>query len=209
MIDFLQNEWQQLASKFSKNDGEIDALWKEIKTQYQLKTKHYHSLSHINSMIIQAKENEQSIEDYDAFLFAIWYHDIVYKASKKDNENQSARFAEKRLKTLNIKETTSITIQKLIVSTKNHQIILNKNRDNAFLLDIDLSILGSDWATYQEYTQNIRNEYNIYPNFIYNKGRKQILKQFLNRDTLFFTEKYQLKFENQARQNILREIEQL
>lgn len=209
MINFLKEEWFQLASKFTKNDDDIDILWKEIRAQYELKIRHYHNLFHIHSMLKHANNNRHKIEDYNAFLLAIWYHDIIYKPTKKNNEEQSARFAQKRLKTLNLDDKTTNKVSKLINSTKKHEIILDENLDNAYLLDIDLSILGSTWENYQKYVANIRKEYKIYPKLIYNKGRKQVLKHFLERNTLFFTEEYQSKFENQARQNILKEIELL
>jgi len=99
---------------------------------------------------------------------------IIYKPTKKDNEEKSAVLAKNRLKTLKIDENTSVTIQKLIISTKKYELILTKNNDNAYLLDIDLSILGTDWNTYKKYIKNIRKEYAIYPNFMYKKGRKQV-----------------------------------
>jgi predicted metal-dependent HD superfamily phosphohydrolase len=100
-------------------------------------------------------------------------------------------------------------IKNLIISTKSQKVILNENLDNSYLLDIDLSILGSDWSSYQKYILNIRKEYAVYPNFIYKKGRKKVLQNFLDRETLYFTESFQSKFETQARQNILKEIELL
>jgi predicted metal-dependent HD superfamily phosphohydrolase len=209
MLDFLKHEWFQLASKLTKNDTNIELRWIEIKTQYQLKIRHYHNLFHIESMLKQANKNKHAIKDYDALLLAIWYHDIIYKPTKKNNEEQSALFAEKRLKSFNIDEKTSNNVAKLINSTKKHEIVLDENLDNAYLLDIDLSILGSPWENYQNYIKNIRKEYHIYPNLLYNKGRKQVLQHFLERDTLFFTETYQSNFESKARQNILKEIELL
>jgi predicted metal-dependent HD superfamily phosphohydrolase len=44
---------------------------------------------------------------------------------------------------------------------------------------------------------------------MYNKGRKQVLKHFLDRDSLYFTEYFKEKFETQARKNIKRELELL
>ena len=93
--------------------------------------------------------------------------------------------------------------------SKKHQVILDKNSDNAYLLDFDLSILGKDWETYKNYTQQVRQEYKIYPDFLYNPGRKKVLLHFLERETLYFTESYKTQFENKARENIKRELETL
>ncbi|MBO6879510.1 MAG: hypothetical protein JJ870_02965 [Winogradskyella sp.] len=160
-------------------------------------------------MLSQAEDFKSHIEDYDVLVFAIWYHDIIYKSTKKDNELKSALFAKKALKSLNFNEKRIENIENLIISTKKHQIDLDENDDNAYLLDFDLSILGSDWKTYQNYTQQIRREYKIYPEFMYKPGRKKVLQHFLERETLYFTEVYQDKFETQARENIIKELKLL
>ncbi|WP_290698999.1 hypothetical protein [Lacinutrix sp.] len=208
MIDWLKTEWYNLASKYC-NATLAETLWIEIHNNYTNKTRHYHNLSHIYNMLIQAEDLKPEIQDLEALQFSIWYHDIIYKSSKKDNEEKSALFAEKRLKTINFDENRIKIIKKLIVSTKKHELVLNKNLDNTYLLDLDLSVLGADWETYQKYIQNIRKEYKIYPDFMYKPGRKKVLLHFLERETLYFTETYRNKYEVQARKNLTKEIELL
>jgi len=142
-------------------------------------------------------------------LFSIWYHDIIYKSTRKDNEVQSAALAQKRLQALNLDEEQIQTIQNLILSTKKHHIILSETSDNAYLLDMDLSILGTDWDIYKTYTNQIRKEYKIYPDFMYKPGRKKVLHYFLERDFLYFTEAYRTTHEAKARTNIKKELELL
>ncbi|EDP72635.1 hypothetical protein FBALC1_16077 [Flavobacteriales bacterium ALC-1] len=160
-------------------------------------------------MLAYTEDFKNNIEDYDALIFTIWYHDIIYKSTKKDNEEKSAIFAKKRLKILNFDKKRLENVQKMIVSTKKHQVILDKNMDNAYLLDMDLSILGTDWKVYKNYTQQIRKEYKIYPDFMYKPGRKKVLTHFLERKTLYFTENFRSKYEKQARENLQKEIELL
>ncbi|MCB0461277.1 MAG: hypothetical protein KDC81_01110 [Flavobacteriaceae bacterium] len=157
-------------------------------------------------MLLQADEMKSKIEDFDALKLAIWYHDIIYKPSKKNNEEKSSLFAKNRLNSLNFDEKRAKIVQNFIVSTKKHQLILSETDDNAYFLDFDLSILGTDWETYKNYYQNIRKEYKIYPDFLYNPNRKKILNHFLERETLYFTEVYQVKYELQARANLKKEI---
>lgn len=208
MINWLKNEWHGLASKYCDNTL-AEELWFEIETNYTHKTRQYHNLAHIYNMLLQAETYKAKIQDLEVLKFAIWYHDIVYKSSKKDNEEKSALFAEKRLNTFGFDEIRVKIIKKLIVSTKNHELVLEKNQDNAYLLDLDLSILGSDWETYHKYIQNIRNEYKIYPDFMYKPGRKKVLKHFLDRETLYFTDDFKNKYEAKARGNLKKEIELL
>ncbi|WP_034060694.1 HD domain-containing protein [Lacinutrix jangbogonensis] len=208
MIAWLKTEWHNLASKYG-NDTLVEELWTEIYNNYNHKTRHYHNLSHICNMLLQAEAYKAEIEDLEALQFGIWYHDIIYKSSKKDNEEKSALFAEKRLNSIPFDKKRIEKVKKLIVSTKKHELILRENEDNAILLDLDLSILGTDWETYQKYIANIRKEYKIYPDFMYKPGRKKVLKHFLDRETLYFTHAFQNKHEVQARKNLKKEIQLL
>lgn len=160
-------------------------------------------------MLTLADLVKSEISNWNILLFSIWYHDIIYKPTRKDNEEKSAFLANKRLELLKIDEKPLEIVQNLIISTKNHTVILNENNDNSYLLDIDLSILGSDWNTYQNYSKNIRKKYAIYPSFMYKKGRKKVLQHFLERETLYFTEIFQHKYEEKARNNLTKEIELL
>lgn len=209
MIDWLKQEWIALASIYSVDEQLMSKYWDEIETHYTSKGRHYHNLSHIYNMLKQAETIVDEIHDYNVFRFSIWYHDIIYKATKKNNEVKSAEFTQNRLKSFNFDEKRIEIVNKLIKSTEKHTIILNENNDNAYLLDIDLSILGTQWGVYQNYIQNIRKEYDIYPDFMYKKGRKKAMLHFLERESIYFTTLYQNKFENQARQNIEREISNL
>lgn len=209
IISELKHQWFNLASKYSEDDTQINVLWNNILIYYSKKNRYYHNLSHINSKLIQAKQNKNKFNDFETINFAIWYHDIIYKSTKKDNEEKSALYTKNCLKSLNFEEKRIKTTQNLIISTKKHKVILNKNLDNSYLLDFDLSILGAKWENYLTYIQNIRKEYKIYPDFMYKTGRKKILLHFLERENLYFTEEYQFKFESQARNNITKEIKLL
>ena len=55
----------------------------------------------------------------------------------------------------------------------------------------------------------IRKEYSIYPDFLYNPGRKKALEHFLEHKFIFQTEEFRTQYETKARENIKREIELL
>lgn len=208
MIPWLRDYWCDLASGYADNVI-VDTFWNDIETKYTNKKRYYHNLTHLYNMFLQIEEFKIEIEDLNSLKFAIWYHDIIYKSTKKDNEAQSAIFAEKALKILKYDMSEIEKVKNLIISTKTHELLLTQNSDNAYLLDLDLSILGADWKTYSKYIQNIRKEYKIYPDILYKRGRKKVLKHFLERDVLYFTEMFRTKFEQQARSNLKREIEML
>jgi len=209
MINRLKKEWLAIAKEYNTDISLLESLFITIQSEYTKKSRYYHNLFHINNMLIQAEVYKENILDFETLKFSIWYHDIIYKPSKNDNEEKSAIVAENNLELLGLNKEKREKVKSMIISTKKHQLILNDNSDNAYMLDLDLSILGTDWVTYKKYIENIRKEYKMYPNFMYNQGRKKVLKSFLNRDTLYFTEVVKTKLENQARENIKREIELL
>jgi len=209
MKNVLKNKWLELASNYCDDNLLTQSYWEEIEHQYDSKSRHYHKLTHISKMLEQAEIHKENIQHSDIVLFAIWYHDIIYKSTKSNNEEKSSELALKRLSLFSLDEEDLKSIETLILSTKKHQPLLTENTDNRFLLDFDLSILGTDWETYNDYISNIRKEYAIYPDFVYNNGRKKVLKHFLDRQTLYFTDYYQKRYESQARENLKREIELL
>ncbi|WP_452224883.1 HD domain-containing protein [Lacinutrix chionoecetis] len=201
MKNWLKKEWHLLSSNYC-DTSLTEELWTQIERKYNQNNRHYHNLNHIYNLLFQAEALKHEIHELEAFKFAIWYHDIIYKSSKKNNEEKSAVFAEKALNSICFDTERIKIVSKLIVSTKKHELILTNNLDNSYLLDLDLSILGSDWKTYSKYIENIRKEYKIYPDFVYKPGRKKVLNHFLERETLYFTEVFKTKFEKQARLNL-------
>ncbi len=97
----------------------------------------------------------------------------------------------------------------LIISTKKHEVINAQDEDNAYLLDWDLAILGSSWKWYKDYTEKIRKEYSMFPDFMYKKGRKNVLQHFLTRPRIYYTEKYHHLWEANARNNLQKELDLL
>ncbi|EDP96701.1 hypothetical protein U8527_00165 [Kordia algicida OT-1] len=198
--------WRNLVLNYTNDETLLIQLWEEINKKYTSSRRRYHNLDHINYMLKLASKNKADFNDFDILLFAIWYHDIIYKATKSNNELKSAEFAQKQLKKLQIDTKRIENCFNLIVSTKKHEIINTKNQDNAYLLDFDLAILGTSWESYKAYTQKIRKEYNMFPDFMYNKGRKKVLQHFLERPRIYYTEKYYDLWETIARENIQKEL---
>lgn len=76
-------------------------------------------------------------------------------------------------------------------------------------MDSDLSILGVSEKAYLEYTKQVRKEYAIYPNIIYNPNRKKILEFFLKEPRIYKTDYFYEKYEQQARKNMKEEIKKI
>lgn len=208
-IEHLEYRWHQLMRRQNAPSQYIVPLWKEIVTAYNASNRHYHTLKHIADLFAQADQFRTYIEDMDTFELSIWYHDIIYQCLRKDNEEKSAIFAKYRLEAIKYPREKLVRCYRQINATKMHQLTKHSDSDTAWLLDFDLSILGQNWSNYLTYTQAIRKEYSIFPTFLYKRGRKKVLQQFLERDQLFKTPYYTDRFEVTARENLQRELDLL
>ena len=192
-----------------------DKLWQNIVSHYSEPIRAYHNLTHLQQLFEQFEQIKSNLQQPDVVALALFYHDIIYDPTQQDNELKSAEYAIQHLKNYLTTEKCK-RIHNLIMMTANHQ--LDDNSDNisegdildsdaAYLLDMDLSILGVDWTSYQGYSQAVRQEYAHVATKDYQKGRATVLEELLAHDRLYLTENYYQRLETQARQNIRREIE--
>jgi predicted metal-dependent HD superfamily phosphohydrolase len=203
----LKERFLNLCTPFTKDSYLTDTLWSEIEKKHSEKGKHYHNLQHLDHMFSELNSIKSKLENYTGVSFSVFYHDVVYDAALKSNEEKSAELAESRLQKLNIDQNLITKVSGQIIATKSHR--ESDDSDTNYILDADLSILGQDAETYREYTQKIRKEYSLYPDLLYKPGRKKVLRHFLELDSIFKTEDFREKYEKRARENILFEIESL
>lgn len=192
---------------FTKDENLAESLWLEIEKKYSEKKRHYHNLVHLENMFAELDAVKDKISDFTDISFSVFYHDVIYEASSRSNEEESAGLAEKRLQKLNIGQDSVIRIFQQIIATKTHQ--RSDDEDTNYLLDADLSILGKETTVYFDYTKKIRKEYSIYPDIFYKPGRKKVLRHFLQLESIFKTDHFKARYEEQARENIRLELASL
>ena len=200
----LTDIFLHLVKQYSADHELANNMWLEIFTKYSDSKRHYHTIEHLEAMITELKEVKSKIEDWDTVLFAVFCHDIIYKASSSTNEEDSAKLAMQRLSEIKYPPEKIGKCVQLIMATKNHQ--LSVDADTNWLTDADLAVLGQNPEIYQAYADNIREEYTRYPDFLYNSGRKKVLSHFLELDSIFKTEHFTNKYEKKARINIQAEL---
>ncbi len=81
--------------------------------------------------------------------------------------------------------------------------------DQILVLDIDLSILGTEASIFDAYEEAIRYEYQWVPEVEYKAARSKILQSFLSRDRIFMTNHFFNHCEQIARSNIERSLQRL
>lgn len=197
-------EWDKLFSPLKPGPETLTAILGE----YKAFGRHYHTQEHIAEMTLLLREFRDNFLSWADILFACLYHDIVYDARRSDNEELSAGRFEADAAKLGIAEPHRGHVTQLIMATRKHE-LSDESLDMKLFLDADLAILGAPQERYQGYAAGVRKEYNHVPEADYRAGRSAVLKKFLARPQLYFSEAMRRRFETQARANLAREIDML
>ncbi|WP_159477350.1 hypothetical protein [Chryseobacterium sp. 18068] len=203
----LKDRFESLCLNFTEDKILIEKFWIEIEKNYSGKSRHYHNLQHLETLFEEIEHVKDKIKNFNTISFSIFYHDVIYDATSKFNEEKSADLAKERLGAVGLNNEDVQQVYEQILATKSHK--KSDDEDTNFLLDADLSILGKSSQVYLKYTKQIRKEYSIYPDFLYKPGRKKALEHFLALESIFKTEFFRNKYEIQAKENIEYELKGL
>lgn len=200
----LKQTWETLCKKYTSDTALINSLWQELEQAYTASDRHYHTLDHLAYMLDLASKYKPDAHTYTILAFAIFYHDIVYNPTRNDNEARCAILAAQALSKLGLSANQVDVVEEMIIATRLHQ--QHQNPIVNLLLDLDLAILGSDWATYDTYRKAIRLEYGMYPDAVYRSGRISVLENFLAKPYIYQTPYFRERLEQHARENIQKEL---
>lgn len=174
---------------------------------YAFPRREYHTLKHVQECLVTLDEFRELAAEADDVAFAIFVHDAVYDATRKDNEARSAVLGAMLLDQLGAPAGKAAAVSRLVAATTHTRSGLAG--DESLMVDIDLAILGADPARYDEYAVGIRKEYAHADASAYRVGRCAFLRAMLARERLFTNERVRDRFESQARTNLTIELESL
>ena len=176
----------------------------QLVAAYAAPGRHYHNLAHIeDSLAALTRVENLSPREREILSAAIWWHDVVYDATRADNEELSAQLAE-----THVRKDIADEVGRLIRLTKTHD-VARDDRLGAILISIDLSILGAEPARYDAYAAAIRQEFIHVPETDYRAGRARVLGQFAARPVIFPDAAFAARYDRQARENLARELASL
>jgi predicted metal-dependent HD superfamily phosphohydrolase len=201
----VQQLFYSTLNAYGCSDAIMEELWSEIAKQHSSRMRHYHTLNHLDHMILQLQEVQPVIEHWNTIVLAVAYHDIIYNPLRSNNEERSAAVAVERLATAGVDPDTVARTHRHIIASKTH--LVSADQDTNYFTDADLSVLGASREVYKLYADYVRKEYRYYPDLLYKPGRKKVLQHFLDMPRIFKTEHFYHTFEQQARQNLLWELE--
>ncbi|MBC9914130.1 HD domain-containing protein [Chitinophaga varians] len=207
-IPVISEIWTRLNHPYTTDNTLASQTFADIQTAYRGPERHYHNLQHITQLLTLQNAYAGRLTAPDIVQYAIFFHDIVYDVQQRDNEQQSAVAAVEYLRQTTFPTEKTDAVAAFIIATQTH-VNTGSNPDLDYFLDFDLQILGTSPEAYQAYTQQIRQEYSVYPDLVYNPGRKKVLQHFLEMPAIYRTRDFQQQYETQARQNIQTELNNL
>lgn len=177
----------------------------ELRARYREPQRHYHTTEHVDELLGLLQVLRAHAVRTDLVAWAIWFHDAVYDPTRPDNEAESAALARQRLPGLGLQPSDVEAVSRMVLATAGHQ-WRDGVADTALFLDLDLSILAARPERYDAYVAQVRAEYAFVPEQTFVYKRAQLLRAWLARSSLYFTEVGRARFEAAARDNIAREL---
>ncbi|GKQ36512.1 hypothetical protein [Streptomyces sp. A012304] len=177
------------------------ARWREPQRRY-------HTLTHLTAVLDHVDTLETYAADPDVVRLAAWFHDAVYLPDRSENEERSARLAERALPEAGLSGPRTAEVARLVRLTVTHDPD-DDDRDGQLLCDADLAILAAPPSTYAAYTAAVREEYHFVPNDAFREGRADVLRRLLALPRLFRTPYGEREWEATARYNLRAELDLL
>ncbi|MEW2117183.1 hypothetical protein AB0945_18715 [Streptomyces sp. NPDC005474] len=193
--------------------------------RYQEPQRRYHTLTHLTAVLDHIDVLERALAragtpaptaapaphplpDLALVRLAAWFHDAVYAPDRSENEERSARLAERALTEAGVSPAGTAEVARLVRLTVTHAPEPD-DLGGQVLCDADLAILAAPPETYAAYTAAVREEYAFVPEDAFRAGRAAVLRQLLDLPQLFRTPYGSRHWEEPARANISAELERL
>ncbi|WP_234347360.1 HD domain-containing protein [Streptomyces specialis] len=191
----LLDRFTALAGPGSRGVGE------ELLARWGEPHRRYHTVAHLRAVLARLDELAGCAADETAVGLAAWFHDAVYDPSAPDNEERSARLAERLLPPGPRRDE----VARLVRLTTTHD-PADDDANGAALCDADLAVLAAPPARYAAYAAEIRQEYGFVSDEDFRTGRAAVLRRLLALPHLFRTPHGRAHWEATARFNLNGEL---
>jgi len=179
-------------------------VWEELQAGYNEPHRAYHMLQHLEECFSWFEQVRSLSRRPGEIAFALFYHDAIYDPRASNNEDESAKLAERVLTEYVRGDSEPERVVSLILATKHDAV---PGGDEAKLLvDIDLSILGASNERFDEYERQVRREYEWVAPEPFRVGRGQVLEKFLERSAIYSCPFFHERLETAARTNLERSL---
>jgi predicted metal-dependent HD superfamily phosphohydrolase len=211
----LESGFAHLAKALGADDATVVKWADGFTARYTEPQRHYHTLNHIHDILRCLVQFRSSVKDETTMKLAIFFHDWIYDPKRKDNEIESIKCFMDFAHQLSLPDSLSSRVSGYIERTITHTLPTDDNyvqqadSDLSLFLDFDLEVLSRSDADYARYAEQIQAEYGHMKPADYYAGRLKVLRSFLARDRLYFSDVFYESFEQKARRNLEQEIASL
>lgn len=202
MTPLFERSWDR--AWFALTGTRDPALRDTLLSHYGAPERKYHSRQHLEECLQWCEAFGDLAEHPAEVETALWFHDAIYDVKVSGNEARSADWAFEALSAAGAAPDVATRVRELVLATRHSA--LPVGIDQQLLVDIDLAILGAETARFDEYEQQIRDEYAHVPGLLFRFKRRQILQTFLDRPSLYSLRPMKDRLEARARENLRRAI---
>lgn len=180
-------------------------LREELLAAYADPARDYHDTRHLMEVLERLIELSDHGVDFawEPVLLAAWFHDGVYDG-ERDAEERSATWAEHALAPL-LDQSEVTEVARLVRMTETHRPEPD-DPNGCALSDADLAILAAPSERYHEYAAQVRQEFAHVEDDLFVLGRAAVLRDLLEKDSLFSTAYGRANWEAGARHNAEAEL---
>jgi predicted metal-dependent HD superfamily phosphohydrolase len=198
--------WARMWQSLGARDAD-EGLHRRLIAHWSEKHRHYHTLQHLRECLDHLEASRALARRPAEIAAALWFHDAFYDPQRSDNEARSAQWARECASSAGIAPEVAGRIHDMVMATRHQEV--PEDPDAQLLVDIDLAILGSEPARFEESNAQIRKEYAHVPDDEFRQGRMRVLRGFLDRPRLYTTGHFHSTLEAPARENLQRELQSL
>lgn len=181
-----------------------------IRRQYSEEHRYYHNWRHICSCLDEFSAVKEAFQHPLEAWLALLFHDIVYNAGAKDNEERSGDIASQVLGEMSVDVELIRKLINLTALHGRHTQLQQLTEEEKMFLDIDAAILGAKPFQYRAYADSVRREYaGIADGLRYNIGRARFLKSMLRSEKIFLSKNFIDRKEELAKTNLQQELQSL
>ncbi|WP_230009494.1 P-loop NTPase, partial [Microbacterium sp. Bi128] len=185
--------------------GDLDALFLDLLHRWGDEHRKYHGRTHLLAVLEALDLLCDPAVPPRTVLLAAWFHDAVYRGVAGQDEEESARLADDRLRHAGLPAAEVDEVVRLVLLTADHCPEPGDD-DGALLSDADLSVLGGEPEAYARYLAAVREDFAHIGDADFAAGRAAVVRQLLQLDPLFHTDRGRTLWLDAARRNLQGEL---
>lgn len=198
----LTDDWDRLLPGHPGIAARLIARWSEPH-------RHYHDRAHLLAVLRALdllRSRGEPVGPYPrAPWLAAWFHDAVYEGVAGQDEEDSARLAERLLPRAGVPADEVAEVARLVRLTADHR-PGEHDVGGKLLCDADLEVLARPRPAYRRYVAAVRRDYAHVPDADFAVGRTAVLRSLLETESLYGTPTGRELWEATARENLGSEL---